>query len=59
MELLFWGRNMVGGVKWANLEVGTGVVLPALHQVELNRDKIQGENQIKVKRMQVYLRNRC
>ena len=28
---------MVGGVEWADLEVGACVVLPALHQVELNR----------------------
>jgi len=27
---------MVGGVEWANLEVRACVVLPALHQVELN-----------------------
>ena len=28
---------MVGGVEWADLEVRACVVLPALHQVELNR----------------------
>ena len=41
VELLLRGGHVVGGVKWADLEVGACMVLPALHQVELKRD-IQG-----------------
>ena len=37
MELLFWSGHMVGCVEWANFKVGACVVLPTLHQVELNR----------------------
>ena len=48
---------MVGGVEWANLEVRACVVFPALHQVELSRDIMVGNRQ--VKRMQVYLRSKC
>ena len=39
---------MVGCVEWAHLEVGACMVLPTLHQVELNRvDKLK--HNVKVK----------